>query len=80
MVSVKSIPIALFRKFLVSQGLKHISTKGGHEKWSRKDLPRPVIIQNHGSKTIEFHIVSSNLKTLNISRLTLEQWLNENPK
>jgi len=78
MVSIKSIPIALFRKFLLSQGCEHKSTSGGHEKWSRKGLPRPVIIQNHGSKTIEMHIVNSNLKTLNLSRKDLEDWLKEN--
>jgi len=78
MVSIKSIPLALFRKFLMDQGCKLISTKGGHEKWTKKELKRPVIIQTHGSKTIEMHIVASNLKTLNIQKKFLEQWLKEN--
>ncbi len=78
MVSIKTIPIALFRKFLISQGCELISTKGGHEKWSRPDLERPVIIPIHGSKTLYLNIVLSNLKTLNIPKRFLDQWLKEN--
>jgi hypothetical protein len=28
-------------------GCTYIHTKGGHEKWTRSDLFRPIIIQSH---------------------------------
>lgn len=42
-----NLSLADYRKFLEHQGLKQISTEGGHEKWTRSDLGRPVIVQTH---------------------------------
>lgn len=53
--------------FLEHQGLKHIKTEGGHEKWTRSDLNRPIIIQNHICPVPEF-IVSQILKHLGFSK------------
>lgn len=45
-----NIPIKDFRNFLSNQGLNIIkSTKGrgGHEKWSKQGVERPITIQTH---------------------------------
>ncbi len=44
---LSNIPLRLFRGFLESKGLKCIKTTGGHEKWVRYDLRRPVMLQTH---------------------------------
>jgi len=42
----KNIPLRIFRKYLEQKDLKHTRTTGSHEVWVRKDLLRPVIVQN----------------------------------
>jgi len=67
---LSNIPINKFRKFLESQGMKLIKDskgRGGHEKWARSDLDRPVIIQTHVDPVPEF-IVKQVLRHLNVSR------------
>ncbi len=67
---LSNIPLKEFRKFLKSRGLKIIkSTKGrgGHEKWSRSDLDRPITIQTQIDPVPEF-IVKQVLRHLEISR------------
>ena len=47
---LSNIPVVKFRKFLESQGLKVITGtrgRGGHEKWSKRGMDRPVTIQTH---------------------------------
>jgi len=44
---LSNISVSEFRRFLELIGCKYIKTEGGHEKWSRKDLRRPVIFQTH---------------------------------
>jgi len=44
---LKNIPLRLCRKFLSSQGCKHIRTTGGHEIWTKSDLLRPISLQTH---------------------------------
>ncbi len=41
--------------------------RGGHEKWSRADLDRPITIQTHIDPVPEF-IVKQILRHLDISR------------
>jgi len=41
---LSNIPLAEFLTFLELAGCKYIHTKGGHEKWTRSDLFRPIII------------------------------------
>ncbi len=62
---LKNIPLRLFRDYLKHKGLNHIRSKGGHEVWSCKDLPRPVILQSHIDPIPEF-IVRNNLRTLGV--------------
>ena len=67
---LSNISIYDFRKFLKNQGLNIIkSTKGrgGHEKWSRADLTRPITIQTHIDPVPEF-IVKQVLRHLEITR------------
>ncbi len=39
----------------------------GHEKWTRKDLTRPIIIQTHIDPIPEF-IIKNALRNLNLTR------------
>jgi hypothetical protein len=67
---LSNIQLRVFRKFLESQGLKLIKTskgRGGHEKWSRVDLERPITIQNHVDPVPEF-IVLQILRYLGMNR------------
>jgi hypothetical protein len=64
---LSNISLADLRRFLREQGCNHIGDKGGHEKWSRKDLIRPIVIQSHIDPVPEF-IVKQILRTLDIDR------------
>ena len=67
---LSNIPLSDFRSFLSRQGLKVIkSTKGrgGHEKWARADLDRPITLQTHIDPVPEF-IVKQILRHLNMTR------------
>jgi hypothetical protein len=69
---LSNIPLTDFRKFLLSEGLnviKDTKGRGGHEKWSRKDLDRPITIQTHIDPVPEF-IVKQVLRHLKIDRNT----------
>ena len=44
-----------------------VGITGGHEKWTRKDLTRPIIIQTHIDPVPEF-IIKNTLRNLNLSR------------
>ena len=60
---LSNISLRRFRSFLEYKGLKAIKTEGGHEKWVRSDLGRPVMIQTHVDPVPEF-IIRNNLKTI----------------
>lgn len=67
---LSNIPLKDFRRFLKNQGLNIIKTskgRGGHEKWSRVDLKRPITIQTHIDPVPEF-IVKQVLRHLEITR------------
>lgn len=69
---LSNIPLKDFRKFLENQGLNLIKSskgRGGHEKWSRIDLDRPITIQTHVDPVPEF-IVQQVLRYLNMDRKT----------
>lgn len=69
---LSNIPIQTFRKFLESQGLKIIKDtkgRGGHEKWSKSNMDRPITIQTHIDPVPEF-IVKQVLRHLNIDKKT----------
>lgn len=62
-----NIPLKTLLWFLEHNGLKHISTEGGHAKYTRKDLLRPIIIQTHICPVPEF-IVLQILKHLSFNK------------
>ena len=39
----------------------------GHEKWTRRDLPRPIIVQTHIDPVPEF-IIKNALRSLNLTK------------
>lgn len=64
---LKNISVAKFQAFLDLVQCSHIGTNGGHEKWARADLRRPVIIQTHEEPIPEF-IVKNNLRVLGYTK------------
>ena len=56
---LKNVKLSDFRSFLEKTGCKHTGTEGGHEKWTRKDLTRPIIVQTHESPIPEFIIMNA---------------------
>ncbi|MHC1776961.1 MAG: type II toxin-antitoxin system HicA family toxin [Lentimicrobium sp.] len=67
---LSNISVRDFRKFLENQGLKLIKDsrgRGGHEKWSRGDLDRPITIQTHIDPVPEF-IVKQVLRHLGMDK------------
>ncbi len=78
-MGLKNISIAAFRAFLLYKGLTHVSTKGGHEKWSKKGIQRPVIFQTHIDPVPEF-VIRKNLSAMECTRNELELWLNPHHK
>lgn len=69
-----NLPLSKLRKVLLHQNCKQIGIQGGHEKWSRNDLLRPIIIQTHIDPVPGF-IVLQIMRTLNISRDKMQEIL-----
>jgi hypothetical protein len=64
---LSNIPVKEFRKFLERLGLKLIKDtrgRGGHEKWSKSGMDRPITIQTHIDPVPEF-IVKQVLRVTN---------------
>ncbi|OQX78693.1 MAG: hypothetical protein B6D61_04900 [Bacteroidetes bacterium 4484_249] len=69
-LKLSNIPVKDFRKFLSSQGLSIIKDskgRGGHEKWSKLEMNRPITIQTHINPVPEF-IVKQVLRHLKMDR------------
>jgi len=67
---LSNIALKDFRTFLKLQGLNIIKDskgRGGHEKWSRSGMDRPITIQTHIDPVPEF-IVKQVLRHLGMSR------------
>lgn len=64
---LSNVPLAEFREFLRKAGCKYISTEGGHEKWTRRDLTRPIIVQTHISPIPEF-IIKNALRNMGFTK------------
>ncbi len=76
MGTLSNIKASDFRNFLKVQGLHYISTKGGHEKWSKEELLRPVIFQTH-IEPIPIPVIKNNLRTIGCKTQDLIDFLNE---
>lgn len=64
---LRNISIAEFKAFLKLAKCEYKSTSGGHEKWTRADLRRPIIFQTHIDPIPEF-IVQNNLRVLGYNK------------
>lgn len=51
----------------VRQGVSIYLRKGGHEKWTRRDLTRPIIVQTHISPIPEF-IIKNALRNMGLTK------------
>jgi predicted RNA binding protein YcfA (HicA-like mRNA interferase family) len=71
---LSNIPLDKMVWFLQHQGLKCISTEGGHAKYTRNDLRRPIIIQTHISPVPTF-IVSQILKHLGFNKTSFHLYI-----
>ena len=69
---LSNIDIKDLRRFLEKQGLHLIKDsrgRGGHEKWSKSDMDRPITIQTHITPVPEF-IILQILRHLKMSKRT----------
>ncbi|MCM1517768.1 MAG: hypothetical protein NC117_03925 [Pseudoflavonifractor sp.] len=64
---LSNIPLADFRLFLRKAGCTSASISGGHEKWTKRGLLRPIIVQTHVDPVPEF-IIKNTLRTLALSK------------
>ena len=74
---LSNIPLKTLQWFLEHQGLKCIGHTGGHEKWSRIDLLRPIILQSHITPVPEF-VIKQILKHLNFTKIEFCVYLEKN--
>lgn len=72
--SISNVSLADYRTFLSRIGCKKVSVEGGHEKWIRKDLTRPIIVQTHVDPVPEF-IVRNGLRNLGVTKKAFLQIL-----
>jgi len=59
--------LADYRLFLQKAGCSSTSIKGGHEKWTKRGLLRPIIVQTHVDPVPEF-IIRNALRTLGLTK------------
>jgi len=64
---LSNISIVKFQAFLDLALCKQIGINGGHEKWTRADLTRPIIFQTHINPIPEF-IIKNNLRVLGYTK------------
>ncbi len=65
--SLKNITIAKYEAFLELCGCKFIKIIGGHAKYTRCDLNRPIMFQTHIDPVPEF-IIKNALRSLGITK------------
>lgn len=77
-VRLSNIALKTFREFLFDSGCSRTDSgakgRGGHEKWEKEDMERPITLQTHVDPVPE-HIVRNCLRDLGLSRKHLETWL-----
>lgn len=74
MGTLSNVNVADFRRFLKSQGLEYKDITGGHEKWNKTGLLRPVIFQTH-IDPIPLPVIKNNLRTIGCSTKMLIDFL-----
>jgi len=74
---ISNLSIADFRQFLADKGLEEVeSGNGGHEKWNKEGMLRPVVFQTHIDPIPDF-IVHNNLRNMGLTATDLRAWLKE---
>lgn len=64
---LSNITLHDYRTFLKKVKCNMVGTVGGHEKWARQDLTRPIIVQTHESPVPEF-IIKNALRNLGLCK------------
>ena len=64
---LSNVSLADYRLFLKKAGCTPCSIKGGHEKWTKRGLLRPIIVQTHVDPVPEF-IIKNALRTLGLTK------------
>lgn len=64
---MSNIPLRDFRLFLFNNGLSRTGYNGGHEKWEREGLLRPIMLQTHVDPVPQF-VIKNALNALGISK------------
>ena len=72
----RNLPLSTVRKILLHQGCKLIRHDKGHEKYAKKSLTRPIVIQDHIDPVPEF-IVKQIMRTLSLGNEDMEKILSE---
>ena len=72
----RNLPLPIIKKIIIHQGCKLIRHEKGHEKYSRKDLLRPIVIQDHIDPVPEF-IVKQIMRTLKLDNKQMTKILLE---
>lgn len=65
--SLSNIKLSEYREFLTNACCKYIGINSGHEKWTRRDLTRPIIFQTHIDPVPEF-IIRTALRSLGMTK------------
>lgn len=74
MGQLDNITVSDFRRFLKSLGLEKRGTEGGHEKWDRAGMTRPVTLQTHVDPVPRTHI-KTNLNSIGVGESVLKEFL-----
>lgn len=67
MKHLRNISLSQYESFLELARCKYIKTEGGHAKYFRSDLNRPIIVQTHVNPVPEF-IIKNALRSLGMSK------------
>ncbi|AJA67509.1 type II toxin-antitoxin system HicA family toxin [Myroides odoratimimus] len=71
---LSNIPLKTMCWFIEHNGCKDVGGIGGHKKYVRKDLTRPIIIQSHIDPVPEF-IVKQILRHLGFDKKQFHEYL-----
>lgn len=64
---LSNVKLSDYREFPQKCNCKCVGVEGGHEKWVRADLLRPIIVQTHIEPVPEF-IIKNALRNLGLTK------------
>lgn len=70
---LSNISLKEFRAFLTDAGCINKGVEGGHEKWTKPDSLRPIILQTHIDPIPEF-IIRNNLRNIGLRKEDFINW------